>query len=117
MSVASGLPVVPKLKENTSTSRAATQLKFEVFLVERIGSAEAILQKTQLLWISRPQAIGLALKEDVERLLEKGGCACTDVPRKLVSTKGAAQSVSLLDVGTFVLAIEVVDIHVFFPWA
>ena len=36
----------------------------------------------------------------MERLLDKGGVACTDVPRKLVSTKGAAQTVSLLDVGT-----------------
>lgn len=89
-----------KLNVNTSTSRAATQLKFEVFLVERTGSTETILRKTQLLWSARPQAIGLALREDVERLLEKGACACTDVPRKLVSSKGAAQSVSLLDVGT-----------------
>lgn len=90
-----------KLKENTSGSRAATQLKFEVFLVERVDGTENVLRKTQLLWSARPQAIGLALKEDVERLLDKGGVACTDVPRKLVSTKGAAQTVSLLDVGTF----------------
>lgn len=89
-----------KLKENTSGSRAATQLKFEVFLVERVDGTENVLRKTQLLWSARPQAIGLALKEDVERLLDKGGVACTDVPRKLVSTKGAAQTVSLLDVGT-----------------
>lgn len=89
-----------KLKENTYGSRAATQLKFEVFLVERVDGTENVLRKTQLLWSARPQAIGLALKEDVERLLDKGGVACTDVPRKLVSTKGAAQTVSLLDVGT-----------------
>lgn len=89
-----------KLKENTSTSRVATQLKFEVFLVERDGGVEKDLRKTQLLWSARPQAIGLALREDVDRLQQKGGVACTDVPRKLVSSKGAAQSVSLLDVGT-----------------
>lgn len=89
-----------KLNESTSTSRAATQLKFEVFLVEREGGVEKDLRKTQLLWSARPQAIGLALREDVGRLLQKGGVACTDVPRKLVSSKGSAQTVSLLDVGT-----------------
>lgn len=89
-----------KLKPNTSTSRVATQLKFEVFLVEREGGVDKDLRKTQLLWSARPQAIGLALREDVERLLQKGGVACTDVPRKLVSSKGSAQTVSLLDVGT-----------------
>lgn len=90
-----------KLKQNTSGSRVATQLKFEVFLIERVDGAQSLsFGKTQLLWSARPQAIGLALKEDVERLLDKGGVACTDVPRKLVSTKGAAQTVSLLDVGT-----------------
>jgi S-DNA-T family DNA segregation ATPase FtsK/SpoIIIE len=89
-----------RVKENTSGSRVATQLKFEVFLIEHVDGTEYVLRKTQLLWSARPQAIGLSLKEDVERLLEKGGVACTDVPRKLVSTKGAAQTVSLLDVGT-----------------
>lgn len=89
-----------RLKENTSTSRAATQLKFEVFLVERENGVEKDLRKTQLLWSARPLAIGLALREDVDRLLQKGGVACTDVPRKLVSSKGSAQTVSLMDVGT-----------------
>jgi len=89
-----------RLKPFASISRVATQLKFEVFLVERDGGEEKDLRKTQLLWSARPQAIGLALREDVERLLQKGGVACTDVPRKLVSSKGTAQTVSLLDVGT-----------------
>jgi len=89
-----------KYKVNISESRAATQLKFEVSLVERRGQDEFTLQKTQLLWSCSARAIGLALKEDVERLLSKGGIACTDVSRKLVSSKGAAQSVSLLDVST-----------------
>jgi S-DNA-T family DNA segregation ATPase FtsK/SpoIIIE len=89
-----------KLKKNTSSSRAATQLKFEVFLVEREGESEKDLCKIQLIWSARPQAIGLALREDVKRLLQKGGAACTDVSRKRVSSKGSAQTVSLLDVGT-----------------
>ncbi|WP_338770071.1 FtsK/SpoIIIE domain-containing protein [Massilia sp. METH4] len=89
-----------KYKVNVSESRAATQLKFDVSLVERRGQDEFALQKTQLLWSCNARAIGLALREDVQRLLSKGGIACTDVSRKLVSSKGAAQSVSLLDVST-----------------
>jgi DNA segregation ATPase FtsK/SpoIIIE, S-DNA-T family len=89
-----------RLKENANFGRAVIQLKFEVFLVEREGGIERDLRRTQLLWSARPQAIGLSLREDVDRLIQKGGIACTDVPRKLVSSKGAAQSVSLLDVGT-----------------
>ena len=89
-----------KLKECTSESRAALQIKFEVSLVERVGSAETSLRKTQMVWTAKPTAIGFALREDMQRLLEKGGCACTDVPRRLVSSKGGTQSVSLLDVNT-----------------
>lgn len=89
-----------KLKKNTSSSRAATQLKFEVFLVQRESGSEKNLCKIQLIWSARPQAIGLALREDVKRLLQKGGPVCTDVSRKRVSSKGSAQTVSLLDVGT-----------------
>ncbi len=89
-----------KLKECTSESRAALQIKFEVSLIERVGSTETSLRKTQMVWTAKPTAIGFVLREDMQRLLEKGGCACTDVPRRLVSAKGATQSVSLLDVNT-----------------
>ena len=89
-----------KVKECTSESRAALQIKFEVSLVERVGSVETSLRKTQMVWTAKPTAIGFALREDIQRLLEKGGCACTDVPRRLVSAKGGTQSVSLLDVNT-----------------
>lgn len=89
-----------KLKKNTSSSRAATQLKFEIALVSKVKGIEKNLGKIQLIWSARPQAIGLALREDVKRLLKKGGPVCTDVSRKRVSSKGSAQMVSLLDVGT-----------------
>lgn len=89
-----------RLKECTSASRQSLQIKFEIHLLERLGDVVNDLGKTQLVWSMRPNAIGFALRDDVIRLLEKGGCACTDVPRKLVSQKGASQSVSLLDVGT-----------------
>ncbi|EJO5053321.1 TPA: DNA translocase FtsK [Pseudomonas aeruginosa] len=89
-----------RLKPCNSLSRQSLQIKFEVHLVDRIGETTCDLGKTQLVWSMRPDAIGFALHDDVTRLLERGGCACTDVPRKLVSQKGASQNVSLLDVGT-----------------
>src|SRR5690606_36553781 len=58
------------------------------------------LEKTQLLWQGRPDAIGLMLLEDMERLIVKGGIAATEVPRRIVSKKGGVQNVSLLDVNT-----------------
>jgi S-DNA-T family DNA segregation ATPase FtsK/SpoIIIE len=89
-----------RLKPCTSASRQSIQIKFEIHLLERVGETETNLGKTQLVWSARPDAIGFALRDDISRLLEKGGCACTDVPRKLVSQKGASQNVSLLDVAT-----------------
>ena len=89
-----------KLKPSTSTAKLQTQIKFEVILVERRGSDEQALERTQLLWIGKPEAIGLMLFEDMSRLLEKGGIACTEVPRRMVSKKGGIQSISLSDVNT-----------------
>ena len=89
-----------KLKPSTSLARAAVQIKFEVSLVQRVGDIETILDKTQLLWIYRPESIGLSMVEDMQRLHEKGSVGCTEVPRRLVSKKGGVQSVSLLDTGT-----------------
>src|SRR5690606_33731616 len=58
------------------------------------------LEKTQLLWQGRPDAIGLMLLAGMERLIVKGGIAATEVPRRIVSKKGGVQHVSLLDVNT-----------------
>ncbi len=89
-----------KLKPNASTAKLQTQIKFDLTLVEQRDGAEQDLEKTQLLWVGRPDSIGLMLHSDMTRLLDKGGVACTEVPRKLVSKKGGVQSVSLLDVNT-----------------
>ena len=83
----------------TSLARNAVQVKFEVTLVER-GEPELIVAKTQLLWSYKPDTIGLSLVEDMARLKEKGGIACTEVPRRMVSKKGGIQSVSLSDTST-----------------
>ena len=89
-----------KLKPVSSLARGAIQTKFEVSLVQRVGDRETVLDKTQLLWSYRPEAIGLSLVDDMQRLYERGGVGCTEVPRRLVSKKGGVQSVSLLDTAT-----------------
>ena len=89
-----------KIKPSTSLSRAALQIKFDVALVQKSDTAEAVLAKTQLIWSFRPAAIGLSMVADMRRLLEKGAIGTTEVPRRLVSKKGGVQSVSLLDTGT-----------------
>ena len=89
-----------KLKPNTSLSRAALQIKFDVTLVQVFKGRESILAKTQFLWSYRPTSIGLSMVADMRRLLDKGAVGSTEVPRRLVSKKGGVQSVSLLDTGS-----------------
>lgn len=89
-----------KLKACSSLAKNAVQIKFEVALVEMSGEQETILEKTQLLWMFRPESIGLALVDDMGRLKDKGSVGATEVPRRLVSKKGGVQSVSLLDTST-----------------
>lgn len=90
-----------KFKRGSSMAKTATQIKFEVALIEKSGGAdEKTVEKTQLVWLFRPESIGLSLLEDMRRLQEKGSVGCTEVPRRLVSKKGGMQSVSLLDTST-----------------
>jgi S-DNA-T family DNA segregation ATPase FtsK/SpoIIIE len=89
-----------KPKPVTSVARNSLQIKFEVALVERRAGGEEVIDKTQLVWSYKPDAIGMSLVDDMERLREKGGVACTEVPRRMVSKKGGVQSVSLSDTST-----------------
>ncbi|MBO4121813.1 DNA translocase FtsK [Cupriavidus gilardii] len=89
-----------KIRPNSSLSRVALQIKFDVALVQVGAGKETILAKTQLLWSYKPTSIGLSMVADMRRLLEKGAVGCTEVPRRLVSKKGGVQNVSLLDTGT-----------------
>lgn len=89
-----------KVRPNSSLSRVALQIKFDVALVQISKDKETVLAKTQLLWSYKPTAIGLSMVADMRRLLEKGAVGCTEVPRRLVSKKGGVQNVSLLDTGT-----------------
>jgi S-DNA-T family DNA segregation ATPase FtsK/SpoIIIE len=89
-----------KVRPNSSLSRVALQIKFDVALVLVSKGKETVLAKTQLLWSYKPTSIGLSMVADMRRLLEKGAVGCTEVPRRLVSKKGGVQNVSLLDTGT-----------------
>ena len=89
-----------KVRPNSSLSRVALQIKFDVSLIQVSKGKEAVLAKTQLLWSYKPTSIGLSMVADMRRLLEKGAVGCTEVPRRLVSKKGGVQNVSLLDTGT-----------------
>lgn len=89
-----------KVKPNSSLSRAALQIKFDVALIQVHKEKETVLAKTQLLWSYKPASIGLSMISDMRRLLEKGAIGCTEVPRRLVSKKGGVQNISLLDTGT-----------------
>jgi S-DNA-T family DNA segregation ATPase FtsK/SpoIIIE len=91
---------VKPIKPSVSLSRTSLQIKFEVALIELLGSTETVIDKTQLLWNYRPDSIGLSMVEDMLRLQNKGCINATEVPRRLVSKKGGIQSISLLDTGT-----------------
>jgi len=87
-----------KFRENVSTSRVNIQIKFDLTLTVGGGSS-AEKNTVQLIWRGEPNAIGLALPDDLARL-EKNPFGIAEVSRMLVSKKGAMQSVSLADVGT-----------------
>ncbi|RWB69732.1 FtsK/SpoIIIE domain-containing protein [Mesorhizobium sp.] len=87
-----------KFRENVSTSRANIQIKFDLILTVG-GGPSAERNVIQLIWRGEPNAIGLALPDDLARL-EKNPFGIAEVSRMLVSKKGAMQSVSLGDVGT-----------------
>ncbi|MCE5981979.1 FtsK/SpoIIIE domain-containing protein [Pseudomonas sp. LF19] len=89
-----------KIRPNSSLSRLALQIKFDVALIQIAQDKETVLAKTQLLWSYKPASIGLSMVADMRRLLEKGAVGCTEVPRRLVSKKGGVQNVSLLDTGS-----------------
>ncbi|KMM75388.1 cell division protein FtsK [Xanthomonas sp. NCPPB 1128] len=89
-----------KMRPNSSLSRMALQIKFDVALIQFFNGKENVLARTQLLWSYKPTSIGLSMVADMRRLLEKGAAGCTEVPRRLVSKKGGVQNVSLLDTGT-----------------
>lgn len=89
-----------KYRENISAARAATEIKF---YVEMRDGAQSLIGKTQLVWRCSPNAIGMELRNDLNRLHEKP-FQLSEVSRELVSKKGRLQGIALGDVGTLMAA-------------
>lgn len=87
-----------RYKRNVSVSRTSLQIKVDVTL--KVGDG-ALADRTtvQLIWMGRPAAIGLELRDDLERLMKRP-LTRSSVARQPVSRKGSLQSVSLSDVAT-----------------
>jgi S-DNA-T family DNA segregation ATPase FtsK/SpoIIIE len=87
-----------KYKRNVSVSRTSLQIKLDITL--KVGDG-ALADRTtvQLIWIGRPDGIGLELRDDLDRLIKRP-LTRSSVARQPVSRKGSLQSVSLSDVAT-----------------
>lgn len=87
-----------KYKRNISVSRTSLQIKLDITL--KVGDG-ALADRTtvQLIWMGRPDGIGLELRDDLDRLLKRPLTRST-VARQPVSRKGSLQAVSLSDVAT-----------------
>ncbi len=87
-----------KYRRNISVSRTSLQIKFDITL--KAGDSSLAERTTvQLIWTGRPDAIGLSLPDDLERLAKRPLTTCS-VARQPVSRKGSLQSISLSDVAT-----------------
>lgn len=87
-----------KYRRNESTSRASLQIKFEIIL--RVAQGASVDNTTvQLIWQGQPNAVGIELPGDLERL-ERMPFVASSVGRQTVSKKGSLQAIALGDVTT-----------------
>jgi DNA segregation ATPase FtsK/SpoIIIE, S-DNA-T family len=87
-----------KYKRNVSVSRTSLQIKFDITL--KVGDGVLADRTTvQLIWLGRPDTIGMELPDDLDRLVKRP-LTKSRVARQPVSRKGSLQSVSLRDVAT-----------------
>ncbi len=87
-----------KIRPNTSSARAATQIRFDVGLhvgAEDVGDRHAV----QVVWKASTAAIGMELADDLKRVRQLP-LARLQVTRQPISRKGHLQGVSLDDVTT-----------------
>ncbi|MGF9796391.1 FtsK/SpoIIIE domain-containing protein [Brevibacillus agri] len=86
-------------KKNTSLSKNATQIAFDVELI--YSDLQGLRQKNnvRLIWQYPSSSIGLELYDDLTRL-SRHPFSYTTVAKNPISKKGKLQSISLNDVGT-----------------
>ncbi|HBY81561.1 MAG TPA: DNA translocase FtsK, partial [Cyanobacteria bacterium UBA11148] len=89
-----------KYRENYSTAKLATEIKFYIEMRDR---AQNIIGKIQLIWKCNPNSIGMELCNDLKRI-RNHPFQHSQVSRELVSKKGRLQGISLSDVGTLMAA-------------
>ena len=90
-----------KYKRNHQTSRSATEIKFLLELF--VGAAESREKiSVNLVWKCNPLAMGMELKDDLNRLsvTTHSSLLLSHVYREPTNKKGRIQGVSLKDVGT-----------------
>lgn len=87
-----------KYRRNESTKRASLQIKFDITL-KVVQGATTERATVQLIWNGRPNAMGIELPGDLERL-EARPLMMSSVDRQSISRKGGAQALSLSDVTT-----------------
>jgi DNA segregation ATPase FtsK/SpoIIIE, S-DNA-T family len=83
-----------KYKPNVSTSRTSIQIKFDITL-----KAGADRTTVQLIWAGSPNAMGIELRADLDRLTRRP-LVLSEVARQPMSRKGGLQAVSLTDIST-----------------
>jgi S-DNA-T family DNA segregation ATPase FtsK/SpoIIIE len=83
-----------KYKPNVSTSRTSVQIKFDVTL-----KSGADRTTVQLVWVGSPNAMGIELRSDIERLARRP-LVRSEVARQPMSRKGGLQAISLTDIST-----------------
>ncbi|AFZ55467.1 FtsK/SpoIIIE domain-containing protein [Cyanobacterium aponinum] len=92
-----------KYKENQSIAKTAIEIKFYVELESNISAGKP---KIQLIWKANPNAIGMELRNDLERLGDdnKSAFILSEIRQELVNKKGRLQGISLYDMGTIMAA-------------
>lgn len=89
----------PKFRPNTSSSKAANQIKFNVHLRVQ-GDTESEDHAVQVIWSFDPDSVCSAFADDLMRVA-KNPFLKSEVTCESVSVKGRIQSIDLTDVRTF----------------
>ncbi|MEB3103322.1 FtsK/SpoIIIE domain-containing protein [Ferviditalea candida] len=86
-------------KKNTSTSRSALQIGFDVELQYADLAGNRQKNAVRIVWKGNPAAIGMELYDDLKRL-SANSFSYSNVGKNPISKKGKIQNISLNDVGT-----------------
>lgn len=87
-----------KFRRNTSSSKAANQIKFSIYLIIGEG-ADADENSVQIIWTFNPNSICAGFADDWERSIKNPYCR-NEIYCETVSAKGQLQFINLSDVNT-----------------